>query len=136
MPFGTFEADWNSIPDWFARLFQSGFFTKGLFIYDNSIGGASFAPDWANVQYYDVAVGQAFTVSNPTSEAVPGQLVMIHLFQDAIGGWDITFGTAYKFPTAFSNAGHDASTRTMVVFVCDGHGFYWALGANSWALED
>lgn len=67
----------------------------------------------------------------PTNVPPAGETVTVTITQDGTGGWAITWNAAYKFPTAFSNTGNTAGTKTTVSFISDGTALV-AQGANSW----
>ena len=80
------------------------------------------------------ALTGALTIANPAAAGFPpaGTPVTVMLVQDGTGGRAVTWGTKYKFPTAWSNSANTAGTRSCARFVSDGT-YLWAQGANIWA---
>lgn len=70
-------------------------------------------------------------IANPTYLPPSGSMVSVAVVQDGTGGRNVTWGTSYKFPTAWSNTGNTANKRTLAVFRSDGT-YLWAIGANTW----
>jgi hypothetical protein len=95
---------------------------------------ASITPDFTQGNVVNVAqLTGAITVANPTNNANNGQQVTFNFLQDVTGGRVVSFGTNFKFPTAFVNG--SAATngqRSSITFQYDGT-FYWAMGTNAWA---
>lgn len=60
-----------------------------------------------------------------------GTPVKIFITQDGTGGWAITWDAAFVFPTAWSNTGNTAGTKSVASFVSDGTKLI-AQGANVW----
>lgn len=94
---------------------------------------ASYTPDLRlGLEISPGALTGNISIANP-SGVMPrkGVRVKVFLVQDGTGGRTVTWGTNYVFPTAWSDTGNTASTRSSVVFVSDGTKLV-AQGANSW----
>lgn len=102
---------------------------------------ASITPDpWAGG---DIIVGTltgAITVNNPSSPPAGtsawfqvGQRMRFEFTEDGTGGWAVSWGTAYVFPTAWTNTGNTAGKRSTAEFVYDGTSWICASpAANVW----
>jgi hypothetical protein len=72
------------------------------------------------------------TIANPVTVPPPGSRWSFGFLQDGTGGRTVSWGTNYKFPTAWSNTGNTLGLRSFASFVSDGT-YLWADGVNSWA---
>lgn len=60
-----------------------------------------------------------------------GDRVVFSITQDATGGRNVSWGSAFKFPVAWSNTGNTAGKTTSIEFMFDGT-YFWATMANAW----
>lgn len=98
-----------------------------------SIGyAANITPDFNSGTLVVVgALTGAITVNNPSNVPAEGLLVAFSFVQDGTGGRNVSWGTNYVFPTAWSNTGNTASLKSRILFQSDGTKLV-AIGANSW----
>lgn len=60
-----------------------------------------------------------------------GDRVVFSITQDATGGRNVSWDSAFKFPVAWSNTGNTAGKTTSIEFMFDGT-YFWATMANAW----
>lgn len=77
------------------------------------------------------ALAAGITVNNPSNVPAANTPVDIAFTQNGTGGFNVTWGTNYLFPTAWSNTGNTANTASRIRFISDGTKLV-AQGANSW----
>ena len=107
---------------------------------NNTIESTVQAPVFAASYTPDLGLGctitvgtltAGITVNNFTNVPRKGTIVKVYFTQDGTGGWGVTWGTNYIFPTAWSNTGNTAGKKSSVTFQSDGTVLV-AQGANSW----
>ncbi|MCP6370145.1 hypothetical protein NL455_09250 [Klebsiella pneumoniae] len=69
--------------------------------------------------------------SNSIAGLAVGDRVVFSITQDATGGRNVSWDSAFKFPVAWSNTGNTAGKTTSIEFMFDGT-YFWATMANAW----
>lgn len=69
--------------------------------------------------------------SNSIAGLAVGDRVVFSITQDATGGRNVSWDSAFKFPVAWSNTGNTAGKTTLIEFMFDGT-YFWATMANAW----
>src|SRR5690349_14629310 len=93
---------------------------------------ANITPDFSAGTLVIVgALTGAITVNNPTNVPAEGLLVGFSFVEDGVGSNNVSWGTNYVFPTAWTNTGNTASKKSRILFQSDGTKLV-AIGANSW----
>lgn len=87
---------------------------------------ATVTPNWDNSGMQKVTLASATTVANSTN-LKSGAVYTVYLYQDAMGGRVITWGSQYKFPTAVApTLTSTPSALDIITFVSDGTNLYMA----------
>jgi hypothetical protein len=71
------------------------------------------------------------TWAAPTNIPPAGEMVVVNMTQDGVGGRAVAWNSAYKFPVAWSNTANTSNTKSQAVFVSDGTALV-AVNANAW----
>ncbi|MDZ0374415.1 hypothetical protein M2S12_29300, partial [Klebsiella pneumoniae] len=95
----------------------------------------AYTPIWSYGRTFKIlSLTQSVTFNADSNSIVGlavGDRVVFSITQDATGGRNVSWGSAFKFPVAWSNTGNTAGKTTSIEFMFDGT-YFWATMANAW----
>lgn len=93
---------------------------------------ASVTPDLSNARAITIEpLTGNVAVANPAVFPPDGTLVTVNFLQAGAGGFTVSWGANYIFPTAWSNTGNTTGKKSKATFISDGLNLI-SQGPNSW----
>lgn len=94
---------------------------------------ASVTPNLAQANIWLIGtLTGAITVNNPSNLPAAGEVITFRFTQDGTGGRNVSWGSNFVFPVAWSNTGNTANTVSIAHFVSTGTKLI-AVNQNAWA---